>query len=365
MSRRWSLLTVVVAVAVFVTGSAATGQQNVEEARRDQPAELVVKQDWEKTVYWVKPGKRELSRQVFGTPDNPQFTVKQALAEAKKGTAEFPDGAPGPVLQLIKDLPILVAAPVKHRRTNESGTRYTVFTHPTPFSDEAEPLPFSRDKNGYFKARLVDRVKTDLSGGPMNTHDEVEFETVFHDPDGNKYRVELAHLVQPPLPRYETGNGVILDRTIHGNTGTGTPLMPEEYTHAAFWAMGKLYVNGEYRGKRLTHLMTTQVVRNRDYELAIDEQMPLGPETRHIPDQPHHTHLMIPPVKPYHPMPVLGWWFGLGPTAPKFAPVPTAYELENGKKQPFIHVMFEQDEITHAEGVQLDEQFVKPGEPTG
>jgi len=26
--------------------------------------------------------------------------------------------------------------------------------------------------------------------------------------------------------------------------------------------------------------------------------------------------------------------------------VPTAFELPNGKKQPFVHVMFEQDQLT-------------------
>lgn len=362
MMRRSGLLSVLMAVLMVLAGCATKSDQIAGDDRRTPKSTVTVKQDWGKTVYWVKPGPRRLSREVFGTPENPKFTVKQALREAKKGTAEFPDGAPGPVLQLIKDLPILVAAPVKHRLENSRGTRYTKFTHPTPFSNSAEPLGFSKDENGYFEARLVDNVKSDQPGGPMNTHDKVDFETVFHDPQGNKYRVEIAHLVQPPLPRYETGNGVVLDRVLHGKTGTGTPLMPRQYSHAAFWSMGKIYVNGEYRGKRLTHLMTTQVVRDRDYRLALDEDLPLGRSNRHIPEQPHHTHLMIAPVKPYHPMPVLGW-FGLGPTAPKFSPVPTAFELENGRTQPFIHVMFEQDRITAAKNVDLD--YLRSGEPGG
>ncbi len=204
---------------------------------------------------------------------------------------------------------------------------------------------------------MIDKVKTDLPGGPFNTHDQVTFETTFHDPDGNKYRVEIDRLVQPPLPRYKTGNGVVLDRYLHGKTGTGTPLMPREYTLGAFWSMGKLYVNGEYRGTRLTHLMTTQVVRDRDYNLVLDKELPLGENRRHIPDRKHHTHLMIAPVKPYKPMPVVGSLLGLGPTAPKFAPVPTEHTLESGKKQPVIHVMFEQDEIVDTKNVSLNEAF--------
>lgn len=344
---------VFVVLTIFVSGCGMMGGDSGSNVSKyESPRKVSVQQDWGKTVYWVKPGPRELSEDVFGTPGNPKFTVRQKIREAKKGTAEFPDGAPQPVIKLIKELPILVAAPRKFRQAK--GNNYTKFTHPTPFSNRAQPLGFSKSQNGYFKATLIDNVRTDRPGGPMNTNDKVEFETVFHDPSGNKYRVEIAHLVQPPMPGYETGNGVVLDTYLHGKTGTGTPLMPRQYTHAAFWSMGKIYVNGEFRGKRLTHLMTTQVVRDKDYELALDEELPLGPENRHIEDQPHHTHLMIAPVKPYHPMPVAGTWFGMGPAAPKFAPVPTEYSLGNGKKQPFIHIMFEQDEITQTRGVDLN-----------
>lgn len=356
MIRRFGFTVLSMLLSSILVGCAMMGGNNnqLKQAQKNRPSEVTVKQDWGKTVYWVEPGSRRLSEEVFGTPQNPKFTVKEQINNARQGTAEFPEGAPGPVIQLIKDLPILVAAPMKHRQTNDRGTRFTVFTHPTPFSDKATPLGFSKDQGGYFNATLTDNVRSDLPGGPMNTHDKVDFETVFHDPDGNRYRVEIAHVVQPPLPGYETGNGVVMDTILHGNTGTGTPLMPREYTHAAFWAMGKIYVNGKMRGKRLTHLMTTQVVRDKDYKLALDEELPLGSDQRHIGDQPHHTHLMIPPVKPYHPMPVVGTMLGMGPVAPKYAPVPTAYELPNGKTQPFIHVMFEQDRITESRGVDLE-----------
>jgi nitrosocyanin len=48
--------------------------------------------------------------------------------------------------------------------------------------------------------------------------------------------------------------------------------------------------------------------------------------------QTHHTHVIVRPIK-------------ITPDGPKFDPVKTEFTLPNGKKQPFIHVMFEQDQI--------------------
>ncbi len=351
-----SVLSVVCSLSLLAT--TATAEDVPEKAKWEEPRSVTIKQDTGNLVYWVEPGPRKLSKEVFGTPKDPKRTVDEMLEEAKEGVTEFPDGAPGPVLQLLKDMPVLVSAPLKHRETNKKGTEYSVYSDPVPSSSSGTPLSFNPEKNGYFQVKLTDRVKNDLKGGPGNTHDKASFISEFHDPDGNHYRIVLDHLVQPPMPRYKTGNGVLLDRELHGNEGTGTPLMPRQYTHAAFWGMGDIYINGEYRGRRLTHLMTTEVVRDKDYNLALDEELPLDSDELHVSEQPHHTHLMIAPVEPYKPMPVLGSLFGLGPTAPRHAPVPTEYELENGNKQGVIHMMFEQDEITNSQNVQFEERFM-------
>lgn len=205
-----------------------------------------------------------------------------------------------------------------------------MFAHPTPFSGKARPL--LPDRTGYLKTTLLDRVAKDQPGKPGNTPDGVKLETWFHDPAGNKYWLEFDHTVQPPFPGYTTQGGVFIDGWLHGTTGTGTPLMPKQYTRAAWWGVAHLYVNGETVDTKVAHLMTTEIVRNRDYELALDEEMPLDASERHIPGQPHHKHLIVLPVKPT-------------PKGPVFEPVKTAFELPNGKKQPFIHMMFEEDNI--------------------
>lgn len=273
-----------------------------------------------KTVYWVLPGPRQLSERVFGTPGNPKRTLEEKLAQVDKP----------PIRQVLKDLPFLVAAPLEARATNEAGTRFTMLKAPTLASNKARPLP--PDQSGHFRTTLLDRVPRDQQGPPGDTPDEVTLDTQFHDPAGNSYRLEFDHVIQPPFPGYRTQGGVFIDGWLHGATGTGTPLMPKMYTRGAWWGAVHLHVNGEKVGTRVAHLMTTDVVRNRDYELALDEDMPLDAEERHVPDQAHHTHLVVIPIKPT-------------PQGPVFEPVPTAFELPNGKKQPFIHMMFEEDTI--------------------
>mgnify|MGYP005851815861 CR=1 FL=1 len=280
--------------------------------------QATVEQDPGKTVYWVLPGPRKLSEKVFGTPANPKRTLGPILEKVEKP----------PIRQLLKDLPILVAAPQKARKTNEAGSRYTVFAMPTPFSNDGRVV------SGSFETTVYDRVTKDQIGPPGKTPDEVALSAQFQDPAGNAYRLEFDHVVQPPFPGYETQGGVLIDGWLHGTTGTGSPLMPKEYTRVAWWGVVHLHINGEKVGTRVAHLMTTEPVRKSDYSLALDEEMPLDEEDRFIPSQDHHTHLIVLPIKPVP---------GKGP---RFAPVPSAFELPNGKKQPFIHMMFEEDDIT-------------------
>jgi len=317
---RFAKLATLASAMLFAMGASAAG------ADKSGPLinKATIKQEAGKTVYWVLPGPRELSEEVFGTPGNPKRTLKQKLAQVEKP----------PIRELLKAVPPLVSAPMKFRETNEAGTKFTMFAHPTPFSDKARPLP--PDKSGYFKSTYLDRVPEDQPGKPGNTPDEVELEAWFHDPAGNKYRLEFDHVVQPPFPGYTTQGGVFIDGWLHGTTDTGTPLMPKEYTRAAWWGVAHLHVNGEKVDTKVAHMMTTEVVRDRGYELALDEEMPLDPSERHIPDQPHHTHLIVLPIKPT-------------PKGPVHEPVNTAFELPNGKKQPFIHMMFEEDTIVEWE----------------
>jgi len=305
----------------YMKTATATSAQSSQEPLQ----QLTVKQDAGKIVYWVLPGPRRLSKNIFGTPDHPKMMVKDKIMAAKKAVAAHK--MPPSVPQLLKDLPILVGAPMMARKLDKNGN--WVFMKPTPFSDKGRII------SGNFTAEYTDMVKKDPPGPPMKTPDKAKMEAKFTDPAGNHYRVVLDHVIKPPFPGYETDGGVMIDSTHHGSTGTGTPLMPEVHTYAAFWGIGDVYINGKLaEPHRVMHMMTTEVVRDKDYKLALDkEELPLAPDQRLIKSQKTHTHLIVLPITPVK---------GEGPV---FKPLKTAFILPNGMPQPFLHIMYEQDQI--------------------
>jgi hypothetical protein len=268
------------------------------------------------TAHWVLPGRRPLSEYVFGTPDNPQMTGEHWV-----------DIAEGPVKAVLEEQTLQVGLPVEQRRTNEDGTEYTVADILTGFSDSAEQT------DGELDVTYMDRQPWDTPGEPGDTLDTAEVTAEFTDPAGNEYEAVLDHIIKPPFPPWETGGGVVTGTWLHGVTGTGTPLMPRLFTHAALWGLGALRVNGEVVDEgRVMHFMTTENVRKADsYALALDEELPLSEGERFL-GHPHHTHLFMPPIKGT-------------PEGPQASPVPTEFELPNGETQPFVHFMWDEDTI--------------------
>jgi hypothetical protein len=317
-----------VAAAGLLAACANAGADPATAADDSKTPDRVVKQEAGKVVYWVPPGPRKLSPAVFGTEEQPKMTLAPKLETARERVEA--GKMPPTVPKLLQELPILVGVPEKARKPGPDGGQ--MLKAPTPFPDDG------RIVQGSFRAAFFDETDSDRPGKPGNTPDSATVEAEFTDPQGNRYRVVLDHVVMPPLPGYATEGGVMLDSVHHGSTGTGTPLMPQVWTVAALWGIGEVYVNGELKaGHQVMHLMTSETVRDTDYNLAQQEEMPLPPEAWHVKDQPHHTHLIV--------MPVEGTKKG-----PVYSPVPTAFELPNGQTQPFMHIMFEQDTIVRQTG---------------
>lgn len=315
-------------VALVLAGCATNGNnlnRKPEQASAVAPLEVTVKQDPGKIVYWVLPGPRRLSKKVFGTPAHPKMLATDKIKAAENMVAA--KKMPPPVPELLKKMPILVGVPLMARKFDQNGN--WVLKMPTPFSDRGMIV------SGSFDVTYHDVVKKDPPGPPMKTPDSVDVHNLqFTDPAGNHYRIVFHHVVKPPFPGYETDGGVMIDGWTHGSTGTGSPLMPEERTIAAFWGVGDVYINGKLaQPHRVMHMMTTEVVRDKNYKLALDEDLPLAPGQRIISNQTHHTHFIVLPIVPEK---------GKGPV---FSPLKTAFKLPNGMVQPFIHVMYEQDEV--------------------
>ncbi|WP_224214529.1 hypothetical protein [Natrinema longum] len=260
-------------------------------------ATATVRQAPENAFYWVRPGERRLSPMVFGTEENPRNGTD--LLEARIEQAEqFPSPLGESVPQLLEDLPFLVAAPDETRDPIEDADEDSIaqqrLTEPTLYSDEAEVT------SGSVEITYGDRQPYDLPGSPGETSDTIDLDAQFTDPAGNEYEIEHDHVIQPPIPGYETGGGVVMDRTLHGITGTGSPLFPNVYTYAASWGVGNLHVNGELateEGFRVVHFMTTQTVRDERYRMVLDEELPLESGNT-IAGQLHHTHGVVLPIRP-------------------------------------------------------------------
>ncbi len=301
----------------------------------DQPEVTVTaRQEPGNAFYWVLPGERRLSPLVFGTEAN-TLRGTDLLEVRIEQARRLPDPLGEAVPQLLEDLPFLVAAPDEAREPIEESGEDVIaqqrLTEPTLYSDRAEVT------SGSFEVTYEDRRPYDLPGAPGETPDAVDLDAQFTDPAGNEYVVDHDHVIQPPIPGYETGGGVLTNGRLHGISGTGSPLFPQVYTYGASWGVGHLEVNGERateEGMRVVHFMTTATVRDERYRLVLDEEMPLAPDET-IAGQIHHTHGVVLPIRPT-------------PDGPVYDPVPTAFELPNGETQPFVHAMWEQDEIVEA-----------------
>lgn len=244
--------------------------------------------------FWVFPGPRELDPAVFGTPGQP--------------LGNWPGPWP------------LYGVPLEKRTTNDAGDTYTTTSEPTPFSDKFGSVAGSVDMT------LVDATAIDGA----TTKDTIDFQTDFTDPKGEHH---YTVTVKQPLAHgflYPFFGGVATNVLLHGNSGVGTPLMPTEFTYAAFWGVGQVYRDGQLvNDHQLVHAMLTEPVRGDGYALMKEGTVP----ATNASPRAMTLHLLVAPYK------VTG-----GNPPIESAPVQTGVMLDtpNGTvEQPFFHVMFQ------------------------
>lgn len=343
-------------IAALGASLAALSAGAADDAENGGERRLTVRQEPGKVYYWVLPGHRELDPEVFGKPGNlnPDLLLENKLEAARQQVEA--GTMPPTVPDLLRKAPMLVGLPrdwwsPDNDKIVEKDGRHILTRH-SFFPDLGIPVPTRGDKENWFELTYIDRTPEDRPGMPVNTEDEVELEMEFHDPAGNRYDLEIFSVMMPPLPGYETRGGVMIDNWHHGKTGTGSPLMPKVYNYGAFWAIARLSINGGSPVIRVAHGMTTEVVRDKNYALAISDELPLKPEDRINPAVNHHTHIVVVPVKPTAEGPV-------------YAPFKTAYTVPTGplkgKKQPYIHLMWEDETITRGkEHLENLPEYLKP-----
>jgi len=252
------------------------------------PVKVSVSQD-SGGVFVILPSKARLDPHITGTPDMPRWN----------------GGTPG-----ISSVPIPA-------RGVEDG-QFTRMKQPSPFGDKVVSMG-----GASLQLEMTDITATDGA----TTKDKTMLEASWQDQAGNTYTVKCCKMMASHGLEWPTFGGVATNHLLHGFSGVGTPLMPTEFTYAAFWGMGSVSKNGEVLAQpRMIHGMLTEYVRTQDYKLAKDSEVDA---TR------RHFHLMVPPMKPVPEE-----------TRYEHSNVKTGFELPNGKELPFWHVMFEDLEVS-------------------
>lgn len=185
----------------------------------------------------------------------------------------------------------------------------------TPFSDNVARI------SGQYRFTALDKTLFDTPA----SGDKVHFAARFRSPDASiEYKLTVDKVI-PVGPDHPFMGGVASNFIQHGKTAIGTKLMPTAPTFVAFWGVGKLEANGiEVANNRVVHLMTTCKVRDENYNLVFDDAVDCSAM---------HTHILLPNV-------------AVTKDGPITSPVPTGFFLPNGMEQPFIHLMFENIEVS-------------------
>lgn len=236
-------------------------------------------------VFVALPDERKLDPVVFGTPSHP-------LAVGGK--------------------PVVEGVPLQIRA--EQNGAFTHIKQKTPFGDASMTL-----QGGKLEVTMTDATAADAA----TSKDQAQLDASWRDQDGNTYAVKCCSKMVTVGDEHPTFGGVVTNTILHGFSRIGTPLMPSEFAYAAFWGMGQVLKNGkETDGPREVHVMLTEQVRGKDYQLVSDPEV--DPTKLQL-------HIIVAPVKPGQP---------------GMVPVDTGFSLKNGEKLPFWHVMFEQPTVS-------------------
>ena len=226
------LLTVFAATLLSSMGLAQTEPPQVVP-----PVTVSVNLPETSAVHWILPGQRALDPNVFGTPDMPF------------GFADAPD--------------VGVAL---DNRLSEDGA-YTTTKEPTAHSN-----------NVAMTSGSVNFTVTDVTAvDNPQSQDTVDFEATFNAPGASdSYRVVVQKVI-PVGPHHTFFGGVLTNAFLHGRTGIGTALQPQQFVYAGFWGVGQLFKNDEMvADNQVVHVMLSQRVRtpaDEGYELVFSDRV--------------------------------------------------------------------------------------------
>jgi len=173
---------------------------------------------------------------------------------------------------------------------------YEVLPGPAALDSTKAPTAFSNRvayAGGSYRYTVQDLTADD---SPESKDEVTNLAVRFERLDGSVFVLDNIRLIHkdPSVGPYTYFGGVGFDKTIHGNTGIGTPLEPKLLAYVAMWGKANLKDgNGNILTRdHLVHIMTTSRVRTADLKMITASATD---ETDHSPDQ-IETHIIIPPM---------------------------------------------------------------------
>ncbi|MEF8846527.1 MAG: hypothetical protein V5A59_13710 [Bacteroidales bacterium] len=197
---------------------------------------------------------------------------------------------------------------------------FEILPGPAAINPQMSPTPFSNKIGvgaGNYNLLVLDLDDKDSE----DSRDRVNKVNIqYKRPNGTMFRIDDIDIIHKPegAGDHTFFGGVGYNKTMHGNTGIGTGLMPKLKSYITLWGKADLK-DGQgnvLASDRLIHLMVTSRVRKDDLTLITSTDTD---ETDHSRNE---THIMLPP-KDMQGNP---------------SPVP-------GTRHGFLHLMFEDVEV--------------------
>ncbi|MCF7805336.1 MAG: hypothetical protein K9N46_09215 [Candidatus Marinimicrobia bacterium] len=184
--------------------------------------------------------------------------------------------------------------------------------NPTPFSNRIEPGA------GTYSLAVEDVAENDAE----DSGDRVSnFALRYQRPNGTTFVIDSIRVIHKPegAGDHTFFGGVGVDKTMHGNTGIGNPLMPKLFSHITLWGLADLKDgDGNILAEdRLIHIMVSSRVRTDDLKLITATGSDQSDQAQ------TETHIMLPPQD----------------TTGNADPVP-------GTGHGFLHLMFENVDLS-------------------
>jgi hypothetical protein len=153
--------------------------------------------------------------------------------------------------------------------SSEAGAVYEVLPVPAVMNPNMSPTPFSDNISstpGSYSVNVNDASEND---SPSSGDEVTSIEIRFSGSNGTKYLIDNVNVIhkEEGSGDHPFFGGVGLNKTMHGDTGIGTNLMPKMLSYITFWGITDLKnaETGEVIAQdRLIHFMTATRVRDEN-----------------------------------------------------------------------------------------------------